>query len=317
MAGRSRSNEITISRVYDAPVKMVWDAWTDPSQVAKWWGPRGFTITTHSKDLRPGGHWTYTMHGPDGTDYENTTIYHEVDAYTRLVYDHGGHADRPPLFRVTATFAEVKGQTRMELSFVLATPEEAEKTRQFIKKAGGESTWDRLAEYLAEQSTGKRMFVINRSFDAPIETVFRMWTDPAHLSAWLPPTGFTMAFIRVDIRPGGSSLSKMTNGQGTTMYAHVEYREITRPRRIVYVQNFCDESGTLSRHPLAPTWPAHMLTLVTLTEEGPDRTRVTVEWAPYGEATPTEIDTFVAGRTGMTAGWTGSFDRLETVLADG
>ena len=317
MVGRSRSNEITISRVYDAPVKMVWDAWTDPSQVAQWWGPRGFTITTHSKDLRPGGHWTYTMHGPDGTDYENTTVYHEVEAYSRLVYDHGGSADRPPLIRVTATFAEVKGRTRMELSFVLATPEEAEQTRQFIKKAGGESTWDRLAEYLAKEATGKQMFVINRSFDAPIETMFRMWTDPAHLSAWLPPTGFTMAFLRADIRPGGSSLSKMTNGQGMTMYAHAEYREITRPQHIVYVQNFCDESGTLSRHPMAPTWPAYMLTQVTLTEEGPDRTRVTVEWAPYGEVTPTEIDTFVAGRAGMTGGWTGSFDRLETVLAGG
>lgn len=315
MAGTSRSNEITISRVYDAPVKMVWDAWTDPSQVAKWWGPRGFTLTTHSKDLRPGGHWSYTMHGPDGRDYENRTLYHEVEPYSRLVYDHGGSDDRPPLFRVTATFAEVKGQTRMELSFALATPEVAEQTRQFIKKAGGESTWDRLAEYLAEESTGKRMFVINRSFDAPIETMFQMWTDPAHLSAWLPPNGFTMEFLRADIRPGGNSLSRMTNGQGMTMYACAEYREITRPQRIVYVQNFCDEHGTLSRHPLAPTWPAYMLTQVTLTEEGPDRTRVTVEWAPCGEATPTEIDTFVAGRAGMTGGWTGSFDKLEAVLA--
>ena len=315
MAGKSKSNEITISRVYDAPVKMVWDAWTDPVQVAQWWGPRGFTITTHSKDLRPGGHWSFTMHGPDGTDYENTTIYHEVEAYTRLVYDHGGSTDRPPLFRVTATFAEVKGQTRMELSFALATPEVAEQTRQFIKKAGGESTWDRLAEYLAEESTGKRMFVMNRSFDAPIETMFQMWTDPAHLSAWTAPTGFTMTFQRADITPGGSSLWKMTNGQGMTMYGCAEYREITRPQRIVYVQNFCDESEALSRHPLAPTWPAYMLTQVTFTDEGPERTRVTIEWEPYGEATPAEIDTFVAGRAGMTGGWTGSFDKLEAVLA--
>jgi uncharacterized protein YndB with AHSA1/START domain len=317
MAGRNRSNEIRISRAYDAPVKMVWDAWTDPGQVGKWWGPRGFTLTTHSKDLRAGGHWTYTMHGPDGTDYENTTIYYEVEPYARLVYDHGGHADRPPLFRVTATFAEVKGQTRLDLSFALSSPEEAEQTRQFIKKVGGESTWDRLAEYLAEALTGKRMFVINRSFDTPIETMFQMWTDPVHLSSWLAPTGFTMAYVRADLRPGGTALWKMTNGQGITMCARAEYREITRPHRIVYVQNFCDESETLGRHPLAPTWPAYMLTQVTLTEEGPDRTRVTIEWEPYGEATPTEIETFVAGRAGMTGGWTGSFDKLEEVLALG
>ena len=57
MAANEKPNEIRLTRVYDAPVKAVWDAWTDPQQVAQWWGPRGFTITTHSKDLRPGGHW--------------------------------------------------------------------------------------------------------------------------------------------------------------------------------------------------------------------------------------------------------------------
>ena len=55
MTSKSKSNELKISRVYDAPVQAVWDAWTDPEQVARWWGPRGFSITTHSKDLRPGG----------------------------------------------------------------------------------------------------------------------------------------------------------------------------------------------------------------------------------------------------------------------
>jgi len=98
------------------------------------------------------------------------------------------------------------------------------------------------------------------------------------------------------------------------MYAHAEYREIAGPHRIVYVQNFCDENEALCRHPLASTWPAYMLTRVTLTEEGPDRTRVTIESATHGEATPLELETFVAGRTGMTSGWTGAFDKLEEVL---
>ena len=73
MIAQNKSNEIKITRIYDAPLEAVWDAWTDPEQVAQWWGPRGFTLTTHSKDLRPGGTWRYTMHGPDGTDYPNTT----------------------------------------------------------------------------------------------------------------------------------------------------------------------------------------------------------------------------------------------------
>jgi uncharacterized protein YndB with AHSA1/START domain len=65
MPAQNKSNEIRITRIYDAPVRAVWDAWTDPAQAAQWWGPRGFTLTTHSKDLRPGGSWVYTMHGPD------------------------------------------------------------------------------------------------------------------------------------------------------------------------------------------------------------------------------------------------------------
>src|ERR1700754_2632600 len=167
----AKPNEIQIIRVYDAPVKAVWEAWTDPAQVAKWWGPRGFTLTTHSKDLRPGGHWSYTMHGPDGTDYENRTLYHEVKEHEKLVYDHGGNDAPPPLFRVTALFSETGGKSKLEMSMTLPTPEAAEEARKFIKKAGGNSTWDRLAEYLEHEASGKEQFVINRSFDVPLETM--------------------------------------------------------------------------------------------------------------------------------------------------
>ncbi|MCL4854649.1 MAG: SRPBCC domain-containing protein, partial [Bryobacteraceae bacterium] len=105
MSPTSKPNEIRLIRVYDAPAAIVWDAWTDPDRVAQWWGPRGFTLTTHSKDLRPGGIWHYTMHGPDGTDYPNKTLYHEVEEQKKLVYDHGANDERAPLFRVTVTFA--------------------------------------------------------------------------------------------------------------------------------------------------------------------------------------------------------------------
>src|SRR5215475_11450502 len=114
MVAKNKSNEIHSVRVLDAPVEAVWDAWTDPKQVAQWWGPRGFTLTTHSKDLRAGGTWSYTMHGPDGVDYPNETRYLEVEKYSRLVYDHGGYRDQPPMFRVTVLFTEVKGKTKME-----------------------------------------------------------------------------------------------------------------------------------------------------------------------------------------------------------
>lgn len=168
---RREDNELKILRVYDAPVKLVWDAWTDPAKVAKWWGPRGFTITTHSKDLRPGGHWAYTMHGPDGTNWENKTIYHEVEKYSRLVYDHGGNDDRPPLFRVTVTFKEEKGKTTMDMTMALSSPEAAIEISKHIRRAQGNSTWDRLAEFLSD----KDKFVINRTFEASIKKLKDSW----------------------------------------------------------------------------------------------------------------------------------------------
>lgn len=313
MTATHKSNEIAITRIYDAPVEAVWDAWTDPEQVAQWWGPRGFSLTTHSKDLRSGGHWAYTMHGPDGTDYPNKTQYLEVVEYAKLVYDHGGNDDRPPMFRVTVHFTDVDGKTKMDMRMTLPTPEAAEEARKFIKKAGGNSTWDRLAEFLVKERSGKEQFVINRSFDAPIETMFAMWTDPKHVAEWLPPTGFTMQFIRANIRSGGDSFYVMRGGD-ITMYGKAQYQTI-EPHRLVYTQQFCDEHEQIARHPMAPTWPATMRTTVLLTEEAPGRTRVTVTWDLDDMVTREELDTFIAGRSGMTQGWTGAFDKLDAHLA--
>jgi uncharacterized protein YndB with AHSA1/START domain len=316
MVARNSPNEIRIIRVYDAPVEAVWDAWTDPEQIAEWWGPRGFTLTTHSKDLRPGGNWTYTMHGPDGVDYPNKTVYHQVETHSKLVYDHGGNDDRPPMFRVTVLFTEIGGKTKMEMSMTLPTPEAAEETRKFIKRAGGDSTWDRLAEYLEKESSGKEKFVINRTFDAPVALMFEMWTNPKHFSQWLPPTGATMQFIRADIRPGESTFFVMSGEHYPKLYGRAEYLKVEPPHRIVYTQQFCDENERISRHPMAPTWPETMLTTVELTEEGPDRTRVTVTWEPCGATTREELEAFINAKGGMTQGWTGSFDKLEALLAE-
>ena len=314
MSTKNKSNELKLIRLYDAPVKAVWDAWAESEQVAKWWGPRGFTITTHGKDLRPGGHWNYTMHGPDGVDYPNKTKYFEVEKHRKLVYDHGANDEQGPLFRVTVLFSEIEGKTKLDMTMALPTVEAAEETRKFIKKAGGDSTWDRLAEYLEKETSGKEEFVINRTFDAPLETVFEMWTNPKHFSQWLAPTGFSMQFIRADIKTGGSTLWFMTGGGGLKFYGRAGYVKIEKPSLIVYTQQFCDENEKISRHPKAPTWPETMLTTVRLVEEGPDRTRVTVTWELHGATTREELETFIKEKAGMTQGWTGSFDKLEAYL---
>ena len=186
--------------------------------------------------------------------------------------------------------------------------------RQFIKQAGGESTWDRLGEYVGKRVRAQDLFVINRSFDAPLERVFEAWTDARQVARWTPPTGFTMEFLRAEIHAGGSSFYRMSNGAGLTMYGRAKYLEIRRPDRLVYTQEFTDEKEQPARHPFAPTWPAAMLTTVTLTAEGPEQTRVTIQWEPHGETTAAELATFLAGRAGMTQGWNGSFEKLTAML---
>lgn len=312
---QAQANEICLERLYDAPVDVVWDAWVDPTQAAQWWGPRGFTLTTHSKNLCVGGQWRYTMHGPDGTDYPNIATYFEIDEHKKLVYDHGATDDTPALFRVTVLFTPVGKKTRMEMTMTLATAEAAAQTRQFIKQAGGESTWDRFAEYLAAQIERKERFVINRSFDTSIDVMYEVWTKAEHFSKWLPPTGFTMTFMRADLREGGSTFYQMTNGSSVTMYGRAFYLEMSKPHRLVYTQQFCDEHENVSRHPMAPTWPETMQTTVEFTAEGENRTRVTVTWEPVGEVTDAELQAFIKERRGMTMGWTGSFDKLEGFLA--
>jgi uncharacterized protein YndB with AHSA1/START domain len=307
------SRHIDIIRVYDAPVQAVWRAWTDPKEAAKWWGPRGFTLTHISKDLRPGGHWTYIMHGPDGVDYPNKTTYYEVEECAKLVYDHGANDEHPAMFRVTVTFSESQGKTTMRMQMSLPTVEAATEARIFIKKAGGNATWDRLDEYLGQTESKEERFVINRSFNAPIAQMYELWTQPKHIANWLPPTGLKMEFLEADIRAGGSSFFVMFNDE-FKMYGKAQYLELSPPDRLAYTQQFCDEKGGMARHPMAPTWPETMITVVSLFSEGTDQTRVMVKSLPYGKFNEAELAAFVQERAGMTLGWTGSFDKLDAYL---
>jgi uncharacterized protein YndB with AHSA1/START domain len=316
MTTSDSDRELRLTRVYDAPLALVWDAFTLDAHAAQWWGPRGFTITTHHKDVRPGGMWDYTMHGPDGTDWPNFTRYLEVEPRARLVYDHGASsADAAPMFRVTAHFRDVDGRTELTLRMTFPSADAARNARVFIKAAGGNSTWDRLAEYLAQQHTHEEIFVVTRSFDAPIEPVFDAFTKPDRLTQWLPPTGFTMVFHRAHIAAGGDAFWSMTDGT-VAMHGRFAYLTVERPHTLEYRQCFTDAEERIARHPGAPAWPETMQTRVQLTAEGPAQTRVTIRWSVAGVATAEEIAAFVAERGGMTQGWTGSFDTLEAVLAE-
>jgi uncharacterized protein YndB with AHSA1/START domain len=139
--------EIEITRLLDAPRERVFDAWTDPAQVGKWFGPKGFTTTIQEMDVRPGGVWRFIMHGPDGVDYPNRVDYLEVARPERLVYDHGAGGD--PEFQVTITFADEGGRTRLTLRSLFPSAEARDyKIRVVRAIEGGTQTLDRLAQHL-------------------------------------------------------------------------------------------------------------------------------------------------------------------------
>ncbi|HEY3268465.1 MAG TPA: SRPBCC family protein [Armatimonadota bacterium] len=145
--GDTAQREIATTRVLDAPREVVWAAWTEPERVAQWWGPNGFTNTIHEMDVRPGGAWRFTMHGPDGTDYRNEIVYEEVVPPERLVYSHVSG----PRFRMTATFADLGGKTQLAVQMLFDTAEQRDQAvARFGAVEGLNQTLGRLAALVAQ-----------------------------------------------------------------------------------------------------------------------------------------------------------------------
>jgi uncharacterized protein YndB with AHSA1/START domain len=140
--------ELEFVRIYAAPRQLVWDAWTDPDQIAQWWGPRGISTPRESivLDLRPGGRMSFDMvDDSTGARYPNSGILLEVDPPARLVWTDDGFSDGSGKSTATVTFTAVDPDTtelRVHLVADFTDP----------MRAGAEAGWgsqlDKLAELL-------------------------------------------------------------------------------------------------------------------------------------------------------------------------
>src|SRR4051812_2909661 len=102
--------EIVISRIIKTSCEAVFHAWTDKDILRKWWGPKGFTNTFHEFDLRHGGRWRFTMHGPDKGKYENEVEFLQIEKPSLLAWQRISQ----PIFRVVTTFeATAEGFTKL------------------------------------------------------------------------------------------------------------------------------------------------------------------------------------------------------------
>src|ERR1700729_2323586 len=157
-------------------------------------------------------------------------------------------------------------------------------------------------------------FIISRVFDAPRELVWKAFTDPEHMKEWWGPKGSVIVASKMDFRVGGTYHGAMREPASNVMWAKFVYREIVAPERLVWEHSFSDEAGGLTRHPLSPTWPLKLLTVVTLEDAAGGKTKLTLRWSPL-DASEEEQQTFAAAQTSMQGGWTGTFDQLEGYLA--
>ena len=151
VATTASDREIIATRVFNAPRELVFNAWSDPQHLAQWWGPRGFTTTTHSMDFRAGGIWRFTMHSPTGTDYPNRITFDEIVEPQRIVYHHGGDGE-PVDFHVTVTFqAEGADKTRLNMRMVFPSADAKNLTEaKYGAIQGLHQTMERLAQYVAK-----------------------------------------------------------------------------------------------------------------------------------------------------------------------
>lgn len=147
-ASRDAAGELHLTRVFDAPGALVFDAWTDPKRLAQWWGPKGFTNPVCETDPRPGGAIRIHMRAPDGAVYPMTGTYREVRRPERLVFtsaalDEQGKA----LFEVLTTvqFAEARGRTVVTLEARVL--ERTDKAAPYLK--GMQAGWTQSLERLA------------------------------------------------------------------------------------------------------------------------------------------------------------------------
>lgn len=312
-ARETAEREIVITRLLDAPCERVFQAWTEPEDIAHWWGPNGFTTTIHEMAVKPGGVWRLTMHGPDGVDYPNQIEYTEVTPPERLVYVHRGDSDHT--FHVTVTFEEEGGKTRLTLRSLFDTADERNLVvEKYDAIEGGKQTLERLAVHLASvQGVAGKEFAITRVFEAPCELVFKAWTEAERLAQWWGPKGMATSVQRLDLRPGGVLHYRIVLPDGQAVWGKFVFREITPPRRLVFVVSFSDEQEGVTRHPMSQNWPLEVLNTLTLTEED-GKTTLTLRGVPVN-ATEVERQTFEGGFDSMRQGFGGTMDQLYDYLA--
>ena len=144
----TKDRELLLTRVLNAPIELVWEVWTKPEHISKWWGPNGFTNTVSKMDMKPGGEWNLVMHGPDGTDYKNKSVFKEIVKHKKIVYEHV----TGPKFLATIQFEAQDDKTFITWHMLFETREEFIQTvKTFKADEGLKQNIEKLNNYVKAQ----------------------------------------------------------------------------------------------------------------------------------------------------------------------
>lgn len=291
VAGR----ELRITRLVNAPRELVWEVWTNPEHIKYWWGPNGFRNTIFQMDVKPGGEWDLIMHGPDGRDYKNKSVYKEVVKPEKLVYDHVSG----PKFQFTVTFSEQGNKTLITIQMLFDTAAQKDKViKEFGAAEGLKQNMDKLETYL-ENGYPTDELVLTRFINAPIDLVFKAWTDKKMLAKWWGPDGFTSPVCEMEARPGGKIYIDMKAPDGNVYPMDGEVHEINAPGKFVFTSAALDKDNRRL---------FEVLNTVTLTNEN-GGTKLTLHVKVSG------IKPSGAQHVkGMNEGWSQSIERLINLI---
>ncbi len=257
METSARTRELVITRVFDAPPEAVWKAWTDPETVKRWWGPKFFTAPFAKIDLTVGGRYLMDMRGPDGKDYWNTGTYRQIVPLQKLemtdsfsdeqgnivpASKYGMSAAFPILLSLSVNMEKVGSKTLLTVRYPVF-PDGPDFTNA---KQGWEEQFDKLEEMLKPNTSkttftaepGKNETVMTRTYDAPLEKVFKTYANVSLVPQWWGPHELTTTVEKMDIKPGGLWRVIQKDQQGNSFGFHGVYHDVTPPKGMVYTFEF-------------------------------------------------------------------------------
>lgn len=143
---KTESRELRMAKTFEAPIDLMWKVWTDPEHIVNWWGPDGFSTTIHKIDFQEGGEWKLTLHGSDGTNYPNRSIFIEIITRKKIVFEHFN-----PHFITTVIFESTGAETQVDWTLLFDSAEMCETIIKAHKaEEGQKQNIEKLEKYISK-----------------------------------------------------------------------------------------------------------------------------------------------------------------------